>query len=81
MISERLKSTILKELGHESWDIRDETEATDVSGWDSLSHARVLLAVEKEYGIRFRSIEVIRLRNIGELQAIVEKKCSEKKPT
>ena len=34
----------------------------------------ILAAVEQEYGFRFRTMEVIRLRNVGELQAIVDRK-------
>lgn len=79
MISEKLKQTILKELGLSAWDIRAETLATEVPGWDSLSHVRVLAAVENAFDVRFRSLEVLRLKNVGELQALVDKKLAAKK--
>ena len=78
MISDRLKSAILKELRLDDFDIRDETEANELPGWDSLSHVRVLLAVETEFGIRFKGMEVLRLRNLGDLQAAVDKKLAGK---
>jgi acyl carrier protein len=78
MISDKLKSVIVKELGLGDWDLRDETVATEVPGWDSLSHARVLTAVEDAFGIRFRGMEVIRLKNVGELQKLVDKKIAAK---
>jgi acyl carrier protein len=68
----------VKELGIEDWDLRDETVATQVPGWDSLSHVRVLTAVEDAFGIRFRSLEVLRLKNVGELQKLVDKKVAAK---
>lgn len=74
MIEPRLKSVILRELGLEDFEIDDETIAPQVPGWDSLSHVRILAAVEKEYGIRFRALEVLRLKNVGELQAIIARK-------
>ena len=40
-------------------------------GWDSLSHVKVILAVEKEYGLRFKTMELLRLKNVGDLQALV----------
>lgn len=75
MVTEKLKAVILKELNLESFEIDDATTASMVPGWDSLSHVRVIMAVEQAYSVRFRTIEVIRLRNVGELQALLDKKC------
>jgi acyl carrier protein len=74
MISERLKQVILRELDLEAWDMQDSTTADTVPGWDSLSHARIITAVEESYGIRFRTLEVIRIKNVGELQALIDSK-------
>ena len=74
MISPKLKKAILDQLQLEDFDLRDETTADQVPGWDSLSHVAILSAVEEEFGIRFRGLEVLRLKNVGELQALVDKK-------
>lgn len=74
MISDRLKKVILKELELDEFDLSDGTTANMVPGWDSLSHARIICAVEAEYGVRFRTLEVLRLRNVGDLQALLEEK-------
>jgi acyl carrier protein len=74
MISERLKRIILKALQLEDFDIQDETTAGMVPGWDSLSHVRVIIAIEENYGIRFKTLEVIRLKNVGELQRLIDAK-------
>jgi acyl carrier protein len=74
MVSDRLKRVILKELGLDEFAIQDDTVATHVPGWDSLSHIRVLVAVEKEYGIRLKSLEVLRMKNVGDLQRLVDAK-------
>ncbi len=74
MISDRLKQTIFKELDIDEVEISDTTVASDVPGWDSLSHVGIILAVEREYKVRFSTIEVLGLRNIGDLQALVERK-------
>ncbi len=78
MISDRLKAAILKELQLDDFPITDETVAPQVPGWDSLRHVQILAAVEKEFGIRFRGLEVLRLKNVGELQALVDKKLAQK---
>jgi len=72
MISDRLKRTILSELDLDEFDIRDEMLAGEVPGWDSLSHARIISAVETEYGTRFKTLELLKLRNVGDLQALVD---------
>jgi len=79
MINDRLKAAILRELQLDDFPMSDETIAPQVPGWDSLHHVQILAAVEKEFGIRFRALEVLRLKNVGELQKLVDKKLAEKK--
>lgn len=74
MISERLKTTILNQLRLKDCNLQDETYAYEVPGWDSLNHIRVILAVEKEYGFRFKTQELLRLKNVGDLQALIDQK-------
>jgi len=78
MISERLKATILKELKLDDYDIQDTMRADEVPGWDSLNHINVIIAVEKEYGVRFKNIEVLKLKCIGDLQKLVDSKAENK---
>ncbi|WP_337866671.1 acyl carrier protein [Ignavibacterium sp.] len=76
MISERLKQVILKELKLDSFNFEENTTADQVPGWDSLSHLNVILAVEKEFNIRFKPYELLKLKNIGELQKLIDEKLS-----
>ncbi len=74
MISPRLKQVILRELQLDDFDLREETLASEVPGWDSLAHVSILSAVEAEFGIRLRALEVVRLRSVGDLQELVNRK-------
>jgi acyl carrier protein len=74
MISEELKRVVLEALKLNDWDIRDETRASDVPGWDSLSHVNVILAVEQHFKVRFKSIEALKMKNVGDLQRLVDTK-------
>ncbi len=74
MISDKLKKVILAELELDDWDLQDDTTAGLVPGWDSLSHVRIISAVEDAFGIRFKTAEIVRLQSLGELQALVERK-------
>ena len=69
MISAELKQVILQELSLKDFDLTDTTTAAMVPGWDSLNHARVVAAVEDRFGIRFKTSEVMKLKNVGDLQA------------
>jgi acyl carrier protein len=44
-----------------------ETVASDIEGWDSLSHTILILQLEAGYGVEFPSEEVYSLDNVGEL--------------
>jgi acyl carrier protein len=74
MISERLKRVILAQLKLDDFLIEDSTRAPQVPGWDSLSHVRILAATEEEFHVRFKSLEVLRLKTVGDLQALVDRK-------
>jgi acyl carrier protein len=79
MISDRLKKTILTELKLDDFDFTEETTADQVPGWDSLSHLNVILALEKEFNIRFKPYELLKLKNVGELQFLIDLKIQNQK--
>lgn len=74
MISQELKKVILNELNLDDFDLQDETIAPEVPGWDSLNHVNIILAVEKFFNVRFKSYEVLRLKNVGDLQKLLDSK-------
>lgn len=78
MISTELKKTILGVLNLEDWELNEQTTASEVPGWDSLSHVNVILAVEKRFGIRFSNLEILRLKSVGDLQRLVDTKTKQK---
>ena len=49
----------------------DSLTADDVEGWDSLSHVRFLIAVEKKFGFRFTSGEIDGFKNVGEVLDVI----------
>ncbi|MDB5982533.1 MAG: acyl carrier protein [Pseudomonas sp.] len=54
--------------------IAPDMTADDVSGWDSLSHVRLILTVSKSFGIKFSASEVASFKNVGELATAISKK-------
>jgi acyl carrier protein len=48
--------------------------ANDVEGWDSLSHIRLMVSIERRFNIKFTNTEVEKLQNVGELVKAIESK-------
>lgn len=53
-----------------------EMTAKDVDGWDSLSNLRLIMAVEKEFKVKFSASEIGKLKNLGELAELIVAKSS-----
>jgi acyl carrier protein len=51
-----------------------EMTADDVSEWDSLSHVRLMLTVEKAFRVRFTASQVGNLKNVGDLIDLLQSK-------
>jgi acyl carrier protein len=42
-----------------------------VDGWDSLTHIRLILTVEKAFKIKFSTSEIGKLEKVGDLVALI----------
>jgi len=52
-------------------ELQRDTTAADVEGWDSLSHAALIVEVERQFGIRLALSEIMRLDTVGDLVDLV----------
>lgn len=69
----------LTEIFHDVFDdpalvLSPELTAKDVEEWDSLTHVRLMLTVEKGFGVSFTAAEVGNLKNVGDLVALIKSK-------
>jgi acyl carrier protein len=46
--------------------------AKDVDGWDSLTHVRLIIAVERAFHLTFSTSEIAGLERVGDLVAIIQ---------
>lgn len=74
LILEGLQQAFRKTFLDPGLRIGPETTSTDVDGWDSLSHVRLLLQVQRQFGIEIANQEGSRLNNVGDLVALIAKK-------
>ncbi|MGJ3252726.1 MAG: acyl carrier protein [Elainellaceae cyanobacterium] len=56
--------------------VENSTSAKDISGWDSMAHINLVLGVEQEFGIKFKTSEVAQLNNVGEFVELIQTKLS-----
>ena len=47
--------------------VTPELSAKDVDGWDSLTHIRLILTIEKAFKIKFSTSEIGKLENVSDL--------------
>lgn len=58
----------------ESVVVTPELTARDVADWDSLSHIRLMVAIEQRFAIHFSASEITSFKNVGELVASIQAK-------
>jgi len=65
-------------LDHDSLVITHSMTAADVDGWDSMAHINLIIAIEKQFGIKFAVQEIATLgqrgQNVGTLIQLLEAK-------
>ena len=50
------------------------TTAKDVPDWDSITHITLVIEIEREFNVKFQMAEIEKLRNVGDLVAILATK-------
>lgn len=64
----RLEEVFRDVLDNEEIVLKEETvPATDVDGYDSLSHVQIVVAIQREFGIKFSAAEIQSWKNVSEL--------------
>jgi acyl carrier protein len=49
-----------------------DLSAKDVDGWDSLTHIRLLLTIERAFKVKFSTAEISNLENVRGLVALIK---------
>lgn len=70
-IRKRLNSVFQEVFDDDEIQIFDEMTAKDIEEWDSLMHITLVVATEKEFGLRLNAAEVGKLQNVGAMLDIL----------
>jgi acyl carrier protein len=71
-ILDRIQDVVREELEDDGIVLTPDTKASDVDGWDSLAHVRIVIAIESEFGLRFDTGDITSLKTVGDLARLVE---------
>ena len=73
-ILDRINQILISVLKHDKFELNDELTATDVEGWDSLTHMNIITEIENNFNIKFKLRELNKLKNMGSLVELIQSK-------
>ena len=63
---------IFEDVFDDSIAVTSGLSAKDVDGWDSLTHIRLMLTVERSFKIKFSTSDIGKFENVGDLVKLIE---------
>jgi acyl carrier protein len=73
-IKNRIEKILVNILKHHQFEMQDDLTASDVDGWDSLTHMMIISEIEKEFGVKFKLRDLNKLTNMGSLIELINQK-------
>lgn len=52
--------------------LTEEMSATNVETWNSLTFMQLLTAIEQHFGFKFKMMELIQIKNMGDIMRSIE---------
>lgn len=71
LLAGRLPKVFRDVFGDPSIELSATTTADDIPDWDSLNHVQLIIALEKEFSIRFALGELQDVRDVGALANVI----------
>jgi acyl carrier protein len=71
-IYSRLAEIFRNLFDEDSLQLTPGLSAKDIDGWDSLTHIRLILTIEKAFKVKFSTAEIGKLENVGDLVSLIE---------
>ena len=61
-------------LDNDAISVSADTTADDIEEWDSLNHIQLVVAIEKQFKVRFTAAEINSWKNVGDMcRAIIQR--------
>jgi acyl carrier protein len=68
----RLTEIFQDVFDEDSIKVTPELSAADVDGWDSLTHIRLILTIEKAFKVKFSTSQIGKLTDVGDLVKLIK---------
>lgn len=72
----RLQAVFHDVFDDDTIEIYDAMTADDLDEWDSLSHITLVLAVEREFGVKLKAAEVGNLADVGAMIRLLRERAT-----
>ena len=67
-------------LEEEQLSFDERTRFEEIESWDSFNHLRMVVSMEAALGIRFDNSDLMRLKVVGDLVSVIERRQAEARP-
>ncbi len=67
----KVTEVVKDQLDLDQLELTETTVSSDVEGWDSLAHVRIMIAVEQAFGARFTTHQISSVENVGQLLDLI----------
>ena len=68
----RIETVVRDVVGDDSIKLTMNTVAQDVDGWDSMAHINIIVALEHEFKIKFKTASLEEAQNTGDLVKLIK---------
>ena len=75
-VVERLTPMVRKAFGNAELVVEPTMSVETVDGWTSIAFMRLLSQVEQGFGVKFKIMELVAIRTLGDLVDAIEKKAN-----
>ena len=75
-ILSEIKTILCNILESDDIDVQEDTNVSDVQGWNSLAHMNIIDNIENKFNIKFSIGEIVIIKNISNLIDLIQKKIS-----
>jgi len=73
-ILSQINEIFIDTLDNEDIVVEETTKAEDVDEWDSLTHILLVVAIEKNFKISFKSSEIQNWKDVGAMMDCIQEK-------
>jgi acyl carrier protein len=76
IVYQRLTPVFQEVFDDDALQVHAALSARDVPEWDSISHIRLVVAIEEEFSIRLTTAELSGLKDVGEMVVLIRAKAA-----